>query len=181
MNLASALQNLNEMFTIKRTVTLETINMTLELKTLTALDEVKVLESCKDFEGSQYVQMLKRNSLAYSIQGVNGVPLDDEIQVSENEKLSKFMFLCGYLDTWPSAIRDLLFEVFTDMNVEVENKVKESMKFERYSVDNPSFEEVKPMFRRVDEPEPEDEADKLKKQVDEEISAEDSKLSQAGG
>lgn len=181
MDLIPALKNLNEAYTVKRTVNFDDLNMTIGLRSLTALEEVKVLESCKDFEGAQYVQMLKRNSLAYGIRSINGVDLEEDIQISENEKVSRFMFLCEQLDQWPSAIRDMLFDVFTDMNVEVEKRVNSSAKFDRFSMDTPSFEEAKPLFRRVEEPEPDNETDQLKKQVDEEISKENEKLNKAGG
>jgi hypothetical protein len=177
MDLFSALKNLGEEYTVKRDVNFEELKVIVGLQTLSAVEEVKVLESCRSLEGSQYLQTLKRNSLAYAIKSVNGTLLADEIPTEDGKKLSRFMFLCGYLDEWPSAIRDVLFEVFSDMNQELENHVTKTAKFTRYSMTTPSFAETKPMFRRVEEPEePADAAEALKKKVDAEITAENIKL-----
>jgi len=176
MNLTPIFKNISEAYVVKRTVDFDTLGIKVSLQTLTALEEVKVLESCKELEGAQYLQALKRNSLAYAIRGFNDIELGDEITTDAGTKMSKFLFLCEQFDKWPSAIRDILFTVFTDMSQEMEKKVSDSVKFTPFAMSAPDFKEAKPMFRRIDEPESQDEAEILKKKVEEEITTEDAKI-----
>ena len=181
MDLLPALKNLGEMYTVKRLVKFEVVDMTVSLQTLSAIEEVKVLESCKDFDGSQYLQTLKRNSLAYAIRGINGQELSDEIPSEDGSKQSRFLFFCKYLDEWPAPVRDTLFDVFTDMNIEMEKKVAETAKFARFALANPDLKEAQPLFRPVDDPGAGDgAADSLQKKVEEEIASEDAKINAAG-
>jgi hypothetical protein len=180
MDLVSTLKNLGSEYVVKRDLNFEEMKIIIGLQTLSAIEEVKVLESCKDLEGSQYIQTLKRNSLAYAVRSVNGEILADEVTVEAGKKVSRFIFLCGCLDEWPAAIRDVLFDVFSDMNQELENHVSKTAKFTRYSMTTPAFAETKPMFRRVEEPEtPEDDMEALKKKVEDEIDSENAKLNKA--
>jgi hypothetical protein len=181
MNLMSTLKNLNEKYVVKRTLKFDDLDISIGLQTLSSLEEVKTLESCKDLEGSLYLQTIKRNSLAYAIREVNGVALEAEIVKEDGKKVSRFLFLCDCLDGWSAPVRDTLFEMFTDMNLELEDRISKSAKFTKFNMATPDFKEIKPMFRRVEEPEePENEVDALKKKVDKEIDAENAKLAKKG-
>ena len=58
--------------------------------------------------------------------------------------------MIDYLAKWPSSLVDVLFEAFTHLAKEAEQKVKDSAKFERLLMsDEIEDEETKSEFKRV--------------------------------
>ena len=94
------------------------------------------------------------------------------------------LFMKDYLGKWPSGFIDGLFDVHANILLEVDNKMRESMKFEMFRLAQPpappSAEEAPAGFKKVTEPEPEDEVERLNKAVEKEIEAANDNLAKAG-
>ena len=79
---------------------------------------------------------------------------------------SKYIFLHRQIEQWPSALRDILFIAYNDLQAELEKKVTDRVKFEKFIVQEPA-QEIKPEtknnipegFRKIEDKE-EDTLDK---------------------
>jgi hypothetical protein len=175
-------KSITEAFTLRKKVDFEDLKISITLQNLTAIEELKVLEACKDFDGGAYLEAVKKSSLAYSIKKINEFIFDDsEIAFEDNTgnmiKESKYLFLLHQIENWPAAVRDVLFDAFNNMHIELENQVNSKVKFERFTVQPPPSTKTKEIgspegFRRLekeeDEPLEETEVDKLNRRVAEE-------------
>jgi hypothetical protein len=183
VNMKELFGSIKKSFTIKRVVDFEKFDLHFSLEPLTSMEELKVLEVCTGHEGGAFVSELKRSSLAYSIKKINEVEFTDDLVVYPDEngfsvKESKYIFLTKHIDNFPVALRDVLFEAFNDLQLEMESLVDKNAKFERFNIkpaetEAPVAEEagMPKGFRRVDEtaePEPETEVERLNKQVEKE-------------
>jgi hypothetical protein len=167
-------------FTVQRKVDFEDFGLSIVLEPLTALEEVMVLEACTQKEGGAFIAELKRSSLAYAIKEINEFKFyDKDIEYpDENGKPvneSKYLFLVRYIEEWPVALRDALFDAFNDIQLEIEDIVAKKTKFKRFGVAPAAVSpEVKREmgipegFKKVEEPkepEPENETERLNQQV----------------
>jgi len=179
MNFNNILKIINDNFAKRKNVDFEKEGLHFEIAPLSSKEEVIILESCKEVDETEYIEALKRLTLACSIKKLNDLDIDkDEIEYEDGKFKSKFLFMKDYLSQWPSSIIDVLFEAFTHMAKESENKVRESAKFERILLsDKIEDEESKNEFRRIVENTSEglSEIEKLKETVDNEIAAADAK------
>lgn len=157
MNFNDVLKKIKTNFSPRKKVDFDEAGLHFELEPLTAEEEIKILESCKDVEDNQYIETLKRHSLACSIKKINDIELGKDVEYEENGKKvsrSKFLYMLDFLSQWPSSLIDLLFDAFTNMSKEIENKIIVGAKFERFNVsEEVSEEEKKETFRRVPESE----------------------------
>jgi hypothetical protein len=179
--LAELFKGIKKAFTVQRTVEFAELKISIILENMTTLEELKVLEACKDFEGGAFIEALKKSSLAYSIKQINDIVFEDQDVTYEDEKgkikkESKYLFLLHQIESWPAAVRDILFEAFNNLHTELEELVKTKMKFERFSP-QPPVEEFKNQeanipegFHKLEKEETveETEVDKLNKRVAEE-------------
>jgi len=172
-NFDTILQSIKGHFSQRKKVDFEEEDLHFEIEPLTSKEEVIILESCKDIGESEYIEALKRHTLACSIKKVNEQEItENEIEYEPGKSKSKFLFMLDYLAEWPSGLIDLLFDAFTHMQREVEDRIKSSAKFERFKLsDSIEDEETKGEFRRLVENTSEglSEVEKLKKKVDKEI------------
>lgn len=171
-NLQDILKSIKKEFSERKTVDFDKEDIHIEIEPLTSKEEVIVLESVKDVEDAEYLEALKRYTMACSIKKINDMDLDvDDVEVEEGKTKSKFLFMVDYLADWPSGLIDLLFDAFTNMQKNVEDKIKKSAKYERYNfADVVEDEETKNTFKKLVENTTEgmDEMEKLKKKVEEE-------------
>ncbi len=183
MKLESILQSIRENFSQRKMIDFDKEDLHFEIEPLTSKEEVIIIESLKDIEESEYIEGMKRNTLACSIKKINDLDLDkDEIENEEGETKSKFLYMVDYLSKFPSSLIDVLFEAFTHMAKEAEQKIKDSAKFERLLLsDEIEDEETKGAFKRVVENTTAgmNEIEKLKEKVDQEIENADIKMSNA--
>lgn len=186
-DLNNLLKTIKSSFSKRKKVDFEESNLHFELEPLNSLDEMKVMEACKDIEGAAYIEALKKNSLACSIKKVNDMDFSgpDVTYTDENGKeqeKSTFLFMTEFLSEWPSSLIDVLFEAFTDMQTELEAKLKKDVKFERFIISEKPEEDQPEKFRKIKENEnvPEmTETERLDKKVKEEIDKEDMKISES--
>jgi hypothetical protein len=170
-------------FTVQRKVDFDDMDLHVILEPLTALEEVMVLEACTQKEGGAFIAELKRSSLAYAIKEINefkfydkdvGYPDTDGTPINE----SKYLFLIRYIDEWPVALRDALFDAFNDIQLEVEDMISKKTKFKRFGT-APAVEVtgtkkeagIPAGFRKIEEPkepEPLNETERLNQQVKQE-------------
>lgn len=160
MDFNDVLKKIKINFSPRRDVDFKEAGLHFELEPLTADEEIKVLEGCKDVEDNQYIDTLKRHSLAHSIKKINEIEMGDkeEIEAVDSEgnaiTKSKFIYMLDFLTEWPQSLIDVLFDVFNDMNKEMEAKVLKNAEFKKFAVsEEPAEEEEKKTFRKVEEPE----------------------------
>lgn len=159
MNLKSVFENVHKAFTIRRDVDFDDMGIHITLETPSSEDEVKVLEACQNFDGAAYIEQLKRHSLATAIRRINDIDLTDkEVTVNDEEAgtketMSRYLFLVQQIGEWPSSLRDVLFEVLTNMQAELDQRVNEKIKYEHFTVSEVTEEkESESEFKRVDAP-----------------------------
>jgi len=177
-NFDSILQTVKEHFSKRKNVDFDEEGIHIEIEPLTSKEEVIILESCKDIDDAEYIEALKRYTLACSIKKLNDFEIaDDEvIEIGEGKSQSKFLYMVDYLAKWPSGVIDLVFDAFTHMQKEVEAQIKANAKFEKFEL-SPQIEdeETKGRFRKLVEDTSEglNEVEKLKETVDKEIEEAD--------
>jgi hypothetical protein len=167
-----------------------------ELEPLTSVDEVKILETCKDLEGGQYIEALKRHSLACAIklielkEIVNGVEKKEVIDLSREiieftteagdvKTKSRFLYMIDYLGQWPSFMIDTLFDAFTNMQKDTEQRINNSAKFEKFVLSEKLPVEENKGLRRIIESDSDEgltEVDRMSQIVDQEIADADAQI-----
>lgn len=186
------LKSVNKAFKLRKPVDFEEYGLHITLEILDTIEEIKVLESIKGFESGEYVEGLKRHTLAFAIKALNDISLDgDSVEYGEAGKKvskSKFIFLREYIGKWPSSLVDAVFGAYSNMQLEVEKRLSGGMKFQNFQMEEPpKVEETKQEFQQVEEDEADanlTEAEKLAKQVEkeqEQAEAEMARGEQAAG
>ena len=173
MDLQSVFSGISQTFSMTKDVTIGECVLT--IMPLSAGEEIKVLEACKEYEGGQYLTELKLHTLAYCIRKINGASLSDQIEIYGDDgkpvKITRYLFLLRMLGPWTSTLRDVLFEAYTEMLVELDVKVQDKVKFKRFVVAKSSEEAGKEAmqapngFKKVEEPLPETEVEALGERV----------------
>jgi len=179
-DLSDVFSKIQKAFKPRKTVDFNEYDLHVDIESLNTIEEVKVLEAIKDLNGAEYLEAIKRHTLAYAIKKVDDIDLDVEILAVPGEDgkvttMSKYLYMRDYLGTWPSSVIDVLFDVYSNIQIEVDAKIRNSMKFERFMLAEAPVVEEKPApneLRPVQEnDEPETEAERLQKQVNQEIAA----------
>jgi hypothetical protein len=197
MRFDSILNAVKKSFSPRKNVDFEEQGLHFELEPLISTEEIKVLEACKSVDETQYIEALKRNTLACSIKrmtfkdpdtkGVVDIDLSKEIVDYEEEGLkkskSKFLFMVDYLGQWPSSMVDLLFDVFSNMVRETESKIRTGAKFEIFKISEKPLAE-KDTRPKVVQEDAEDttgltETERLNKKVEKELAEADEQLAEA--
>jgi hypothetical protein len=193
MDFSKVLSSLKKSFSPRKSVDFEEQGLHIELEPLTASDEVKILESLKDMGGSQYIEALKRHSLACSIKRLQikqenelvdldlSIPLIEYTDDTGNKKTqSTFLYMIDFLGQCPSTVVDLLFDAFTDMVQEAQNRVVKNAKFEKFVLSEKIPESNPDKFKQVIEKEDSyeglDENERLQKKVNRELDQETAKM-----
>jgi len=185
MELDNVLNSIKKSFMLRKIVDVADTGIRVELEPLTAAEEMKIMAYCKDFQGAEYIDALKRSSLACSIKKLSDQDLSmpDIVYIEDNKPItkSKFLYMLDYISKWPTPFLDILFAAYFDLTQEVEAKVNGAVKFERFQVtEKPVEQDTKKTFRQVKETEGDLSADqKLKQQVDREVEIENEKMAQA--
>ena len=188
MSLSNVLQAIRKAFVPRKSVDFEENGLHFEMETLTALEDVKALEACKDLNGSQYIEGLKRNSLAFAIKSITmknedgtktvydlSIEFIDLVneETKEVESKSKFLYMVDFLSSWPSEVIDVLFDAFSDMVAEAREKVKKNAKFERFKISEKPAEDKAETLKKVPETEESleglDDNERLAKKVEREL------------
>jgi hypothetical protein len=178
MNLKNLFKDIKKSFFVQKKVDFDELGLHFIMEPLTTLEELKVLEACQATEGAVFLSELKRSSLAYGIRKINDLDFSDEIVEFEDDngvtvKETKYLFLKKQIDVWPASLRDVLFDAFSDMQVEIDSVVKEKAKFKKFTIntipEKVGKEEagIPKGFKKVIEPDGEsgNETDRLNQQV----------------
>lgn len=191
MNISSKIKDIfskiKKDFTIKKSVDFPEFNLHIELESPTSIEELKIMEACKPAEGAEYLDALKKNTLAISIKKINDIDLTiDEIEYSDEEgqpkTMTKYLFMLEQLEGWPTALKDILFQAFSDMQNELEHKINTNVKFERFNLTTVPEQEKTSGMKVIKEAEEEEgmtEVDKQARQVEREIDEADRRMAQA--
>jgi hypothetical protein len=174
MNIQEILNGIRKTFNKSKLVEMKDLGLTFEIESLTSEEELKVLEACKDIDGASYISWIKRYSLAYAIKKLNGLVIPDDVSYEEegkNKSKSKFLYMGEQIAQWPSSLLDMLFEVYTNLQTEIENTITSKVKFELFTPSEPLKEPTENKFKRIEEKEEEGETetDKLNKIVKKEL------------
>ncbi len=189
VDLNDILKTIKDSYSKVRNVDFDKSGLHFELEPLTTLEEVKILEASKDIDGAQYIESLKRHTLAFGIKQMNEMDLRKDIieyeEDGESVSKSKYLFMVDYLSKFPSSLVDTLFDAFTNMQTELESRIKEDAKFEKFILSEEVPEERPEEFsKQLDSdtiPESEmTETEKLNKRVEEEVNQQGVKISEAG-
>lgn len=185
MELDNILKKIRTTFTLRKRVDFDDCDLHIEMEPLTTQEELKVLEACTNLDGAAYLEGLKKHSLAFAIRRLTSGGKD--LDLSDNEytyteddgstkTVSKYLMLVEQIGEWPASLRDLLFEAFNNMQEELDSKIRESGKFERFVVNQPPSPEQTSTgpagFKRVNVPEEDSsmsDAEKLTRRVEKEM------------
>jgi hypothetical protein len=194
MSLDNIFNHLKKTFTIRKRVDFDEADIHIELETPSALEEIKITEACKDLEGTSYIEGLKKHSLAYAIKRIQTPDADVELEndmefevvddEGHPEKVTKYLYILEKVESWPSALRDRLFDAFSDLQSEVEEKVMKNTKFEPFKASTVSeeSEEEESKFKRIEKPDEDEEGltetEKMSKKARDEVENIDSHRSQ---
>jgi hypothetical protein len=185
MQLDDILKNIKQTYMTRKKVDFDEANLHFELEPLTADEEIKVMAYCKDFQGTEYMDALKRSSLACSIKKINDSDLNipDISYIEDNKPITKtkFLYMIDYIGKWPAPFIDIIFTAYFEMHQEVEAKINGNAKFERFQLaEKPQEVTIKPQFREVKETDEGLDAEaRLRKTVEKEIETENQKMSSA--
>lgn len=182
------LGKIRKQFKIRRPVDFDDLHF--EMEPLTSMEEVKVLEACSELEGAEYLEAMKRLSLAYAIKMINDMTFEEgeEVAVEEDGEVktkSKFLVLRDYISKWPTAFINSLFDAYTNILEEASDAVKNKMKFTEYKMaEAPEVEkeqEEAPGGMKVvkESTQPETPAEALQQQVDREIDTANAAMAEA--
>ena len=181
-SLTDLFKNIKKSFTVSKVIEFGDFNIQFTLEPLTSMEELKVLEACNGRDGGAFISELKRSTLAYAIKKINDIEFTDDIIEYPDDKgkilkETKYVFMVKQIDALPAAFRDTLFEVFDNLQLEMESIVSSKAKFERFKI-NFVPEDIKPAsdagvpqgFRKIVEPDEPfedtmDETDRLNQQV----------------
>lgn len=183
MDLDNALETIKKAFSPRKKIDFDKEGLHFEIEPLTSKEEILILESLKDLDGSEYIGTLKRYSLACSIKKINDLDLSGEdVEYVENEEVktkSKFLYMRDYLSKWPSSLVDLIFDAFTDMNQGNEKLIRDNAIFEKFNVSEEPEEEAPEKLQPVEETDAGlTETEKLNKKVKEELERETERMVQ---
>lgn len=170
-NLTQIMKKLKTDFSAREFIEFKDYGIKIEIEPPTCKEEIKILAAIKDYEDAEYVENLKKHSLAVAIRKINDIDLDAEEIIIEGDdgkeiKKTKYLFLLDEIDTWPTTMRDVIFEKFSDIQEKLEDKLRRAAGFKNLPISGVPSQDAEEKFKKVDEPElGETEIDKLNQQI----------------
>lgn len=137
----------------------EILGIKFELGVLTLEEERKANndEVLSDLEGTDYLVRLEINVLSYSIKSLNGTQLDPVVEIEESDKTvtkkEKALFIRELLETLPTGMINDLFEVYSDIKEEAEEKLKNNTKCVWYKTPDVRQKEMEERIKKYNEDE----------------------------
>lgn len=178
MNVSNIFADIRKKLVKRTPIDIEEYGLHIELEPLTVKEEAKVLAVCQPLEGTEYINGLKNSSIAYAIKKINDADFesDEEIIYTEDDgstsRKSKYIFLLSQVEQWPASLRDVIFEAFSDMQMRLEQNIKDHSKYERFQAKKAPTVEAPDGFKRVEEAKEDADAtetERMNKQVAQEI------------
>lgn len=180
MNLKDLRQVIKDNFLKRKKIDFDEENLHFEIEPLTSLDEVKVTEACKDLDGTQYIEAVKRHTIAYALKKINDIDFNlKDLDDGESIK-SKFIVMIDLISEWPSSLIDILFDAYLEMNKELNLNIQAKVRFEKFKLSEEILEKETEKFRRLNEETSEGltETERLDKAVKQEIETENIKMAE---
>ena len=115
-------------------------NIKVTLQPLNSSDEIALAESVKDSEGISYLLKVKKETLARSICKVDGEDLGDSLKEGEIDVDKVLWVKKNLLDILPQTAVDEFFNAYLVLQLEIEEKVKKSVKFDNSDAINKFIE-----------------------------------------
>ena len=185
MDLSGIFKVIKKNFSPRKFIDFKEESLHFEIEPLTSTEEMVVLESIKDVEGAQYIEALKRHTLACALKNINGTEIDNDVKYMDEEGEEKikshFLFMKDYISQFPSTLVEVLFEGYTHMVKILQKKIQDDVKYEKVEISEEIKEEIKEKFQEIKEGTAEGltEIERLNKRVEKEISQEDLRMAQA--
>lgn len=185
MELSDIFKKIKKEFSPRKDIDFEKEGLHFEIEPLTSMEEMIVLESIQDIEGAQYIEALKRHTLACALKRINKIEIEDQVTFLDDkgkEKVkSHFLFMKDYISQFPATLIDVLFDGYQNMIKGVQQKIQDNVKFERIELSEKITEEIKEKYQEIKEGTVEGltDTERLNKKVEEEISQEDRRMAQA--
>jgi len=137
----------------------EILGIRFELGVLSLEEERKANneESLDSLEGTDYLVRLQINVLSYSIKSINSIELEPIVEIEEVDKTitkkEKPLFVRELLDTIPTGMINDLFEVYSDIKEEAEDKLKNNTKCIWYKTPEVRQKEMEERIKKYNEEE----------------------------
>ena len=184
MDFKDVLAKLKKTYISRKKIDFPDLDAHFELEAITAEEDLKILEACKDLDGTMYLDGIKRHSLAMSIRSINGIELSPIIvsqdQNGKTQETTRYLYFLKEIEGWPSSLIDFMFEAYADLVKDTENKVQAGGKFERIALINTPVEEQETPtgFKKVSENAGLTDVEKLNKRVEKEVADADAHMAQ---
>jgi len=185
MDFQEILAKLKKTYISRKTIDFSDLGVQIELENITAEEDLKVLEACKDLDGTMYLDGIKRHSLAMSIRSINGTGLPQTLvykdEKGQTQETTRYLYILKQIESWPSSLIDFIFEAYADLIKETENRIKKEGKFERLALTtSPTVEETEAPdgFKKVSEDAGLTDVEKMNKRVEKEIADADAHMAQ---
>lgn len=174
MDLQKAFQSLQTAYSTSKDVTLEELGVVLTLEPPNSIIEAAIIEACSDVDGGAYLEAVKDHSLAYAIRALNGERVPEVVKINDENgevvEKTRYLFMLEQVRNWPQPLKDLVFDAYSDLLAEIQRKIEDGVKFERFIVSPSSVKPPVPEdFKMVEEPKEElTDVEKITQQVREE-------------
>lgn len=184
MDFNEILKDIKEKFSPRKFIDFEKEKFHFEVEPLNSMEEMVILGSLQDIENNEYLEALKRHTLACAIKKINDMEIKDEVTFYDDERKektkSRFLFMKNFMSGWPSALIDILFEAYTNMLSGIQKRIRDNAKFEKIVLSEKVEDEVPDKFHKVDESSTAGMTDteRLNKKVEEEINQQNVKMAQ---
>ena len=139
--LVKKLEKLQTSVTLEKEVMVGDLKFT--LRPVTTVEELSLHESAneKQNEGINYLITIKQETLCYSIYKMDGEVIPDIVTVG-TENLSKHVFLKSkIIEPMSQAAIDSLFNAYLVLNMELQTKIQETIKFDNSDYIKKYFEQ----------------------------------------
>ncbi len=185
MDLKEIFKDIKKKFSPRKFIDFEKEKLHFEVEPVTSMEEMIIMESIQDLDGAQYIEALKRHTLACALKNINGIEIHDEVKYMDDDGKEKvkshFLFMQGYLNQFPSPLIETLFEAYSNMVKGLQQKIQSNVKFERVELSEEVEEEVKENFQKIEEGTSEGltHVERLNKRVEKEAEEAQMRMTQA--
>lgn len=114
----------------------------LTIRLMTSYEELLVQDAIAQFDGLTYLLKTKQETLAHVISRIDGEDIPDEVEVEGGVKVQKGVFLKNrFLSSLPQTGVDSIFQAYLVLQLESQDDIKKSVKFENSELIDKYMEE----------------------------------------
>lgn len=130
--LAQKIEKLQTVVTLEKEVDVGDLKFT--LRPLTTVEEIALHEMANERQdqGINYLTIIKQGSLGFAIHKIDGEVIPDVVEITPGkERLNKHLFIKKkIIEPMSQAAIDTLFNAYLILNIELQKKIQETIKFE---------------------------------------------------